>query len=38
MIAEMPDNLTPEEKEAIALNNLKMEKALGITKGKPMTE
>jgi len=37
MIAEMPDNLTPEEKEAIALNNLKMEKALGITKGKPMT-
>lgn len=37
MIAEMPDNLTTEEKEAIALNNLKLEKALGITKRKPMT-
>lgn len=37
MIAEMPDNLTLEEKEAIALNNLKLEKALDIIKGKPMT-
>ena len=37
MIEEMPDNLTQEEKEAIAMNNLKLEKALGITKGKPMT-
>ena len=37
MIAEMPDNLTQEEKEAVARNNLEMEKALGITKGRPMT-
>ena len=37
MIAEMPDNLTLEEKEAIARHNLQMEKTLGITKGKPMT-
>lgn len=37
MIAEMPDNLTLEEKEAIARHNLKMEKALGIIKGKPMS-
>ncbi|MGG6548855.1 UNVERIFIED_CONTAM: hypothetical protein NY100_25925, partial [Prevotella sp. 15_C9] len=37
MIAEMPDNLTLEEKTDIARNNLKIEKALGVTKGKPMT-
>lgn len=37
MIAEMPDNLTLEEKTDIACNNLKIEKALGVTKGKPMT-
>ena len=36
MIAEMPKNLTVEEKEAIARHNLKLEKALKITKGKPM--
>ena len=37
MIVEMPDNLTLEEKTDIARNNLKIEKALGVTKGKPMT-
>lgn len=37
MIAEMPDNLTDEEKKAIARHNMEMEKALKITKGKPMT-
>lgn len=37
MISEMPDNLTLEEKEAIARHNLELEKALKITKGKPMT-
>lgn len=37
MIDEMPDNLTEEEKKAIAKNNLEIEKALGMTKGKPMT-
>ena len=37
MIAEMPDRLTFEEKKAIAPNNLQLEKALGITKDKPMT-
>ena len=37
MIAEMPDNLTLEEKEAIARNNLEIETKLGTTKGKPMT-
>lgn len=37
MIVEMPDRLTFEEKKAIAQNNLQLEKALGITKGKPMT-
>ena len=37
MIAEMPDNLTPEEKEAIARNNLEIEKILNVTKGKPMS-
>ena len=36
IIAEMPDNLTSEEKMAIARNNLEIEKALNITKGKPM--
>lgn len=37
MIAEMPGNLTDEEKMAIARNNLEIEKALKITKGKPMS-
>lgn len=37
MIAEMPDNLTAEEKRALAVHNIKLEEALGITKGKPMT-
>lgn len=37
MIAEMPDNLSAETKKAIAEHNLEVEKALGITKGKPMT-
>lgn len=36
MVAEMPDNLTGEEKMAIARNNLEIEKALKIEKGKPM--
>lgn len=36
MIAEMPDNLTLEEKTSIARNNLELEKKLGITKGKRM--
>lgn len=36
MIAEMPDNLTGEEKMAIARNNLEIEKVLKIEKGKPM--
>ena len=37
MIAEMPGNLTYEEKKAIAMHNLELEKVLGITKGKPMS-
>lgn len=37
MIDEMADNLTDDEKKAIAKNNLEIEKALGVTKGKPMT-
>ncbi|MDR2131006.1 MAG: minor capsid protein [Odoribacteraceae bacterium] len=37
MIAELPDNLTVEEKTAIATHNLELEKALDLTKGKPMT-
>ena len=36
MIAEMPNSLTREEKMAIARNNLEIEKALKIKKGKPM--
>ena len=32
MIAEMPGNLTYEEKKAIAMHNLELEKVLGITK------
>lgn len=36
MVDEMPENLAAEEKMAIAGNNLVLEKALGITKGKPM--
>lgn len=37
MIAEMPENLTSEEKMAIAKNNLELEKAFSIEKGKVMT-
>jgi len=37
MIREMPDNLTDDEKIAIAKNNLEIEKVLNITKGKPMS-
>lgn len=37
MIAEMSDNLTYEEKMAIARNNLEIEKVLNVTKGKPMS-
>lgn len=37
MMAELPDNLTPQEKRAICENNIELEKALGITKGRPMT-
>jgi len=37
MIAELPDNLTEAEKKAVAEHNLVLEKALGITKGKPMS-
>lgn len=36
MVQEMPDCLTGEEKMAIARNNLEIEKALKIKKGKPM--
>lgn len=36
MIAEMPGNLTYEAKMAIARHNIELEKALKITKGKPM--
>lgn len=37
MLKEMPDNLTSEEKTAIVRNNLELEKAIGMTKKKPMT-
>lgn len=37
MVAELPDSLTQEEKQAIAAHNLELEEALKITKGKPMT-
>lgn len=37
MIAEMPENLTGEEKMAIAKNNLELEKAFSVEKGKVMT-
>lgn len=37
MVAELPNNLTDEQKKAIAKHNLELENALGITKGKPMT-
>lgn len=37
MVEELPDNLTPDEKQAIAVHNLEIEEALKITKGKPMT-
>ena len=36
MMAELPDNLTAEEKRAIAEHNVKLEEALGITKGRAM--
>lgn len=37
MIAEMPDNLTKEEKIALTQNNLELENAFSIKKGKNMT-
>lgn len=37
MIDEMPENLTFDEKKAIALNNLELEKKLSINKGNPMS-
>lgn len=37
MILEMPSNLTYDEKIAIARNNIEIEKAIGIRKGKPMS-
>jgi hypothetical protein len=37
MSAELPDNLTAQEKQAIAEHCIELEKALGITKGKPMS-
>lgn len=37
MISEMPDNLTDDEKMAIAKNSLEIEKALNKAKGKPMS-
>lgn len=37
MMREMPEYFTDEERTAIARDNLEIEKALGITKGKPMT-
>ena len=37
MMMEMPEYFTDEERTAIARDNLEIEKALSITKGKPMT-
>lgn len=37
MMKEMPEYFTNEEKTAIARDNLELEKALGIAKGKPMS-
>ena len=37
MVAEMSDNLTSEEKMALAKNNLELEKVLSLGKGKNMT-
>lgn len=37
MLKEMPEHLTPEEKMAIVRNNIELEKAIGMTKKKPMT-
>ncbi len=37
MMSELPDNLTQEEKQAIAQHNLKIEEALKISKGSRMT-
>ena len=34
--AEIPDNLTPQEKRAICENNIELEKALGVAKGEAM--
>lgn len=36
MMAELPDNLTPQEKRAICENNIELEKALGVAKGEAM--
>ena len=37
MRAQLPDTLTDAEKDAKAVNNYEIEKALGVTMGKPMT-
>lgn len=37
MVTELPDNLTQEEKQAIATHNIELEKALDVVKGKLMT-
>lgn len=37
MISNSPSNLTNDEKKAIAIHNLRIEKLLKITKGKPMS-
>ena len=37
IIAELPDNLTDDQKKAIATHCLELEAKLGITKGKPMS-
>lgn len=37
MVAELPDNLSKAEKQAIAKQNIDLEQKLGVTKGKCMT-
>lgn len=37
IITELPNNLTDEQKQAIAEHCIELEKVLGITKGKPMS-
>lgn len=37
MVAELPDNLSKVEKQAIAKQNIDLEQKLGVTKGKRMT-